>query len=224
MKQPRIKQRKHRQHKLSAKDWIDAATDLLINNNVNAIEIPDLSKRLGVTKGSFYWHFDVLQELLNAILKDWQKRMTSDVSLRAERAGATVELALGYLLRLIRKPRPSRNSAIERSIRDWARTDAAVRAAVIKVDEMRLAFFKDLFRQRGFAEKEASIRAYAAYAMMMGDFVLKETIDFPHPSDEYVKTTVQLMLGQTEKRNKPKKNSRGRLVASNQKGTRAKLA
>jgi AcrR family transcriptional regulator len=201
MNQRRVKQSKRRQRRLSAKDWVDAATDLLINNNVNAIEIPNLSRRLGVTKGSFYWHFDVLKELLNAILKDWQKRMTSDVSLRAEHAGPTVESALQHLLGLIRKPRPSRNSAVERSIRDWARTDAAVRTSVIEVDEMRLAFFEDLFRRRGFSKKEACIRAYAAYAMMMGDSVLKETIDFPYSADEYVETAVQLLLGRTGKRN-----------------------
>jgi AcrR family transcriptional regulator len=205
MKQPRIKQSKRRQRRLSAKDWVDAATDLLINSNVNDIEIPNLSRRLGVTKGSFYWHFDVLKELLNAILKDWQKRMTTDVSLRAEHAGTTAELALKYLLGLIRKPRPTRNSAIERSIRDWARTDAVARASVVEVDEMRLAFFEDLFRRQGLSEKEAGIRAYAAYSMMMGDSILKETIEFRYPPDEYVKTVVQLLLGQIGKRNTPEK-------------------
>jgi len=153
MGHPSGNQRKRRQRRLSAKDWIDAGTDLLINNNIHAIEIPNLSKRLGVTKGSFYWHFDVVNELLNAILKDWQKRMTSDVSLRAERAGTSVESALQHLLALIRKPRPSRNSAIERSIRDWARTDAAVRTSVIEVDEMRLAFLRNCFGGGGYPKR-----------------------------------------------------------------------
>jgi len=49
------------------------------------------------------------------------------------------------------------------------------------------------------------MRAYAAYAMMMGDSVLKETIDFRYAADDYVKAAVQLLLGQTGKQARPKK-------------------
>ncbi|HEY1749340.1 MAG TPA: TetR/AcrR family transcriptional regulator [Xanthobacteraceae bacterium] len=108
---------------LSPADWVEAATDFLIDNNLNSLDIPYLCRQLGVTKGSFYWHFKGRPELLKAILDEWRQRMTSDVSLRAERSTTTVAAALQYLLGLIRRPRPSRRGAIERSVRDWARND-----------------------------------------------------------------------------------------------------
>jgi AcrR family transcriptional regulator len=189
---------------LSPTDWIEAATDFLINNNINSLDIPYLCRRLGVTKGSFYWHFKGRPELLKAILDDWRQRMTSDVSLRAERSATTVESRLRYLLGLIRRPRPTRRGAIERSVREWARTDPLTRASVVEVDQMRLAFFEALFRRHGLADRDARLRAYAAYALMMGDSILKETIELDGPAEDYVKLVVRLLLGQTEEPTKSK--------------------
>lgn len=183
-----------RQGPLSAADWVTTAADVLVHNNVNGVDIPNLCKRLGVTKGSFYWHFGRRGDLLAAILVDWRARMTLDVSERASRVGGSAASGLGYLLGLTRKPRPNRNGAIERSVRDWARIDLFARAAVIEVDQNRLAFFEGLFRKHNFPEKQARIRAYAAYAIMMGDSILKETIETAYPQSDYVNTFVELLL------------------------------
>jgi AcrR family transcriptional regulator len=189
------------QTSLSPADWVDAATDFLINNNINSLDIPYLCRRLGVTKGSFYWHFAGRVELLKAILDDWRQRMTSDVSSRAERSANTVESGLRYLLGLIRRPRPSRRAAIERSVRDWGRTDPLAREAIVEVDQMRLAFFEALFRRHGLTDREARLRAYAAYALMMGDSILKETIELGSPAEDYVKLVVELLLSDTAENN-----------------------
>ena len=63
---------------------------------------------------------------------------------------------------------------------------------------MRLAFFEALFRRHGLTEREARLRAYAAYALMMGDSILKETLELGSPAEDYVKLVVGLLLGRTE--------------------------
>ena len=172
------------------------AAGVLAEHNLAGVEIPELCRRLGVSKGSFYWHFGARGDLLAAILADWQKRMTVDVSTRALRLKAPPDFVLRYLLGLIRKPRPNRNAAIERSVRDWARTDPLARSAVIDVDQARLAFFKELFRKRDFTEREARLRAYAAYALMMGDSILKDTVDLGSPPEDYVNMIVNLLVAE----------------------------
>jgi hypothetical protein len=127
-----------------------------------------------------------------AILKDWRKRLTLDVNRRVMQIGAPADEALRYLLRLIRKPRSNRNSAVEAKARHWARTDPLVRAAVLNVDQMRLAFFEDLFRKRNFSEQEARARGYLAYAVMMGDSILKDTIEAP---PNFVEVFVDALMG-----------------------------
>jgi AcrR family transcriptional regulator len=183
-----------RQNALSAADWVSTAAELLAEQNVNGIEIPDLCKRLGVTKGSFYWHFEGRGDLLSAILEDWRRRMTLDVTVKASRAGSSVVSTLRYLLGLVRKPHPNRNVEIEKSIRDWGRIDERAHTAVVEVDQIRLAYFRELFIRHNFSEKEASLRAYAAYAIMMGDSVLRETVDLPYPAGDHIEKFVELLL------------------------------
>lgn len=181
---------------LSVADWIRTAEDFLAENRIDRFDIASVCKRLGVTKGSFYWHFEGRDDLLAGVIDGWRRTMALDVVARASQSGPSLYSGLRYVLGLIRKPRPSRSGAIERSIRDWARVDDRARTAVIEVDQTRLAFFQELFRQRYSSEKEVSIRAYAAYAMMMGDSVLKETVDPLYQVDDYVKKFVELLLSE----------------------------
>src|SRR5258708_7461683 len=43
--------------RLSVDDWIQAGFAILAEEGIKALKIDRLCRRLGVTKGSFYWHF-----------------------------------------------------------------------------------------------------------------------------------------------------------------------
>ena len=55
-----------RNARLSADDWAQAALDLIAEQGVSAVAVEPLARRLGVTKGSFYWHFPSRDALLQA--------------------------------------------------------------------------------------------------------------------------------------------------------------
>src|SRR6187551_1541614 len=59
--------------RLSAEDWAQAALDLIAEQGVAAVAVEPLARRLGVTKGSFYWHFPSREALLVAALERWEK-------------------------------------------------------------------------------------------------------------------------------------------------------
>ena len=42
---------------LTAADWAEAALQLIAEKGLGALTVSALAARLGVTKGSFYWHF-----------------------------------------------------------------------------------------------------------------------------------------------------------------------
>ena len=51
---------------LTAANWAEAALDAIAENGIEAVAVEPLARRLGVTKGSFYWHFthrEALQDL-----------------------------------------------------------------------------------------------------------------------------------------------------------------
>ena len=58
--------------RLSAEDWEEAALKLIAEQGVSAVAVEALARQLGVTKGSFYWHFRTREALVQAALERWE--------------------------------------------------------------------------------------------------------------------------------------------------------
>ena len=65
-----------RQPRLTGADWIEAALDVLVESGIEAVQITALSRQMSVTRGSFYWHFDSREDLLDALIAEWRARNT----------------------------------------------------------------------------------------------------------------------------------------------------
>jgi AcrR family transcriptional regulator len=123
--------------------------------------VAPLAKRLGVTKGSFYWHFKDREALLEAMLDEWRKSATLDIIERLEKSTGSAAQRLHRLLRV-----PFSVSATEWAadpIRLWGRRDPKVRAALAEVDAIRLRYLTRLMEECGFESIDAAARAVTAY-------------------------------------------------------------
>src|ERR1700741_4568976 len=69
---------------LSAEQWPQAALDAMASGGLEAVAVEPLARKLGVTKGSFYWHFANRDALVHAALQLWEKRETEDVLIGVE--------------------------------------------------------------------------------------------------------------------------------------------
>ena len=83
-------------------DWLEAATQILVDDGIDALKISRLSARLGVTKGSFYWHFPTREALLKAALERWELvRMVHEAIARLDRL---YDQPLPYMMWLNQRP------------------------------------------------------------------------------------------------------------------------
>ena len=57
---------------LSQQDWFNAATEAILEGGFDQLRVLPLAKRLKVTRGSFYWHFDDLGSFIHLFLDQWQ--------------------------------------------------------------------------------------------------------------------------------------------------------
>jgi AcrR family transcriptional regulator len=178
---------------LSVSDWVAAGTDILAEENVRGVQIPALCQQLGVTKGSFYWHFGSLADLLRRLLEHWRQRATLDIIGRLTGTKMEAGETLRVLLALPRKSRSRTAAALEASVRDWARRDDEAARAVHEVDRLRLRFFEQMFRARGFEGKELTARAYVAYCMMLGDSMLHATLAEAVPDQLYLDAAERIL-------------------------------
>lgn len=148
--------------RLTREDWIDGAIAFLANNNVDAIRLDALADQLGVTKGSFYWHFKSRDELLSAIIQTWRERMVNHIIEWLKTASGSPANQLKKLFRLAISPGLDvPGGPLELALRDWARRDPEVNAAVRRVDADRLGILESLYQQLGLKGEQAK-----AYALM----------------------------------------------------------
>ncbi|WP_063915417.1 TetR/AcrR family transcriptional regulator [Nocardia salmonicida] len=77
--------------RLNAEDWITAAIAALGESGLTGVAVEPLAKRLGATKGSFYWHFKDRGALVDAVLARWEQLGTDDVIARLDELSDPVE-------------------------------------------------------------------------------------------------------------------------------------
>lgn len=162
---------------LDAAAWTEAAFDALAEGGIEAVRIDPLARQLGVTRGSFYWHFTDRAALHTAMLKEWRKRQSYQVATRIESRTSAPEERLKQTLALPRSgPRAERAAAIELSIRLWAQRDAEAAKAVRHIDRVRLNYYAKLFGEMGVEPAAARKRAFMFYAALMAQaFIFTDT-------------------------------------------------
>jgi AcrR family transcriptional regulator len=155
--------------KKSVNDWEEAALDAIAAGGLDSLSIPELARTLGVTKGSFYWHFASLDELTAASLRRWEE---SDAATVAELAA-------------IRDPRARLRAAFTEA-QEWLRAhalfvalsasgDKRVTAVLRRISDRRLRFLVAAYEELGFESEEAQNRAMLAYVAYVGLMHIRKT-------------------------------------------------
>jgi AcrR family transcriptional regulator len=148
---------------LSAKDWLDQGLKTLAENGFMALKAEPLARAMGVSRGSFYWHFADVQAFHAAVLAHWRE-------VAAERIIADIEAAAGNgnpLQHLLRRVFGER-LALESAVRSWATVDPAAKAAVHAIDRRRLGYVEGLLTASGLSADVARARAQILYWAFLG--------------------------------------------------------
>ena len=153
------------QRRLTRDDWIAAALGAMADGGLAAVAVEPLAARLGATKGSFYWHFENRDALLEAAIGRWEKDTTTDVD--AEISAAS-DAPASQFRRLV-------TGVIERAEQDRvgpallaSAAHPAVAPALQRVTAARLNLIATVFGRLGFPQAEARRRALLAYSAYLG--------------------------------------------------------
>lgn len=158
---------------LTRGDWIAAATEVLVNEGIAHVRVDLLATQLGVTRGSFYWHFRDREDLLRSVLQTWHTRTTEQLTHRLAHAHSDPREQLRDVLTLpFRGRAATRGARIELAIRAWARRDETARHAVDEADASRIGYIAQIFSGLGFAPAEARSRAFLLYAYLVGESLM----------------------------------------------------
>ena len=153
---------------LSAGDWLDQGLKTLTESGFTALKAEPLAKAMGVSRGSFYWHFADVGAFHAALLKRWREIMTEQIIANLEQS-AEGEDRINVLLRRAFGGR----LVLEVAVRTWATLDPTARAAVQAIDRRRLSYIESLLTASGFSPDIARARAQILYWAFLG-FTLSE--------------------------------------------------
>ena len=151
--------------------WIAAGREALIAGGVGRVRVEPLAAGLGVTTGSFYWHFRDRPALLRALLADWREHNGAALQAAVERHRDDPAAAMRALVH-VWLDEAGYSPAWDAAVRDWARTSRPVATLVHRVDEQRVRLLQRLFRRFGYAAAEAFIRARITYFHQVGYYAL----------------------------------------------------
>ncbi|MCV6591500.1 MAG: TetR/AcrR family transcriptional regulator [Silicimonas sp.] len=153
--------------KVTREDWLNAARDVLVTEGAASVKILPLSNRLGVSRSSFYWYFGNREDLLAALLEEWEARNTTGIIARCAAPAANITEAVCNFFRCF-VDETLFDTGLDFAVREWSRRDTAVRAQVDAADTARLTAVTAMYSDHGYDPAEADARARILYYMQLG--------------------------------------------------------
>jgi AcrR family transcriptional regulator len=153
-----------------------------------------LARRLGVTKGSFYWHFATREALLKAALERWERLDEDEVMAPLEPIGDPRE-RLCELFRRVSREMPSHviYAALMQAL-----DHPLVEPVMARVSQRRLDVVARAYRQAGFDRAAAAHRARLAYSAYTGFLALSRQPGLPklrhEEFEEYVDHVIATLI------------------------------
>ena len=152
--------------KLSKFDWLNFSLKELAENGHSQLTAYRLATKLGVSRGSFYWHFENIRAFETEVLQRWTELTTDDV-IDELRSIESPPLRLGALI----KRAMDGDFKLERAVRSWAISDEKVGKIVQTVDARRVAYITNILKDAGVKGEDLQPRAqmlnWAATGRMM---------------------------------------------------------
>jgi AcrR family transcriptional regulator len=170
MAPPKKARKRMRADRLGRDDWLDAAFDAVVEAGFDNVRVLVIADTLGVTRGSFYWHFADHSMLVSALIERWRARQVE--ADRALEALATDD-PKADLLQLLdaamaRSGADFRDMRFELALRDLGRRDPAVARMLVELDDARRTLIEAKFRRLTGEPKAAADLAVLFYLTIAG--------------------------------------------------------
>lgn len=151
--------------RLTVEDWLQAGYALLAEQGARALKMETLCKQVGVTRGSFYWHFEDMDSYRAALVESWNRFLEHDHRLLTELDALPARERLSAMMNALTS---RRHWMLERAMREWARTDPVAAANVRAADRRVLRAVAKAYGDYGFSPEDAKLRAELSFAAGIG--------------------------------------------------------
>jgi AcrR family transcriptional regulator len=146
--------------------WVDEGLRALADGGPDAVRVEALARRLGVSKGGFYWYFADRQALLTEMLDAWEHLFIDEVIAHLDSGGGDGRQKLRRLFALAAAA--GEPLKIDPAVRAWAKRDKSVARRLRRVDNRRMAYMRSLFSQFCPDADEVEARCLIVMSLFIG--------------------------------------------------------
>ncbi|MFT0850032.1 TetR family transcriptional regulator [Achromobacter sp. F4_2707] len=179
---------------LSRADWLAVALELFKTEGIEAVRVTRMAEALGVTRGSFYWHFKHREDLQNALIVFWQKKNVQSVLQALDENHALDDGILSLFSAWLNPDRFE--PGLDLAMRDWARRSPKANDAVNEADTLCMDAIAAFYERHGFEPVEARARARTIYACQIGYYVVTGLHEPMAIRLRYLESIYAIMTGQ----------------------------
>ena len=158
--------------KLTRDDWLDAAFQAVVDGSFDQVRVLVLADALGVTRGSFYWHFADHAELVSALIARWREREMAANQEMAKQLSPDPRVDLESLLAiaLAHAGADLENMRFELALRGLGRRNPEVADMLADVDGQRMDLFTAKFQRYTGDGRKADELAVLFYLAIVGSY------------------------------------------------------
>ncbi len=177
---------------LNPADWEVATLEVIAHQGVSAVAVENIAKELGVTKGSFYWHFSNRKDLIIAALKRWQK---DDKAVIKEKIWSIPDAHERLKAWFLLSAQPLQSHLIYATL--LADRQHEFVAKVLKeVTFERLSYLQQSFQGIGYDEARAKQQALLSYSVYVGYLHMAKTMHGKFQDTENIESYAQYVATQ----------------------------
>ena len=179
---------------LTPADWEQEALALIAEKGVAALRVEPLARRLGITKGSFYWHFPGRDELLSRALARWEQQDRQHLRLSLSASSAPAERLADFVWRTSRQTLTHRIYVALCASPDHPCIGPVLR----RVTERRIKYLAAALEELGLPAGSARHRANLMYSSYVGYLQLQAQGQVPDKDepdfDAYVQHVIEALI------------------------------
>lgn len=161
---PREEEPAPRKSRLSADDWAQAAIDQIADAGISSVAVESMARTLGVTKGSFYWHFPSRDALIAAALSRWEE-LEMEAIWKYLDGIEDPSARLREMVNIIAHEYKSHKIFVELV---KAFDHPVVTPVIERISARRIDYMRRSYEQSGMTEQEAMNRAQLVYSAYVG--------------------------------------------------------
>jgi len=164
---------------MTPSDWEQAALELIADKGLSGLAVEPLARRLGITKGSFYWHFPNRDELLEAALQRWESQDQANLQRALSVDQQPAERLATFVWATTRQTLTHRIYAALCA----APEDRRVQPVLERVSRRRMTYLANAFAELGLDATTADQRARLVYTAYLGYLHLQAQSLVPEAGD-----------------------------------------